>query len=302
MTPLKITVADHPPWLKDAAVGAGAEVVEPESAEAVIWGLQHNPETLRLLLDRNPRITWVQLASAGVDEYTPLFSDGRVWTSAKGAFAGPVAEHALALVLAGLRELPQRARARHWGDKGGRTLADAAITIIGAGGVARALVELMAPFHPVITVVGMPAEEIPGAHRLLDPHQLDRALQGAEVVVLAAALTADTRGMIGREQLRLMGPGCWLVNVARGLLVRTDDLVEALQQGMLGGAALDVTDPEPLPDGHPLWRCQNCLITPHTANPPQLERKLLSLRIQENIRRRSQGIDLEGVIDPVLGY
>jgi phosphoglycerate dehydrogenase-like enzyme len=99
-----------------------------------------------------------------------------------------------------------------------------------------------------------------------------------------------------------MDPHGWLVNVARGAHVVTDDLVGALEHGVIGGAALDVTDPEPLPDGHPLWSLANCIITPHVANTPEMALPLLSARITDNVRRWSRGEPLLGLVDPALGY
>jgi len=99
-----------------------------------------------------------------------------------------------------------------------------------------------------------------------------------------------------------MSPDAWLVNVARGRHVVTDDLVAALEVGNLGGAALDVTDPEPLPDGHPLWHLPNCIITPHVGNTPEMAVPLLTARITENVRRWSTGEDLLGPVDVAAGY
>ena len=99
-----------------------------------------------------------------------------------------------------------------------------------------------------------------------------------------------------------MEPEAWLVNVARGELVDTDALVEALRARRIGGAALDVTDPEPLPAGHPLWTLDSCLITPHTADTEEIRRPLLSARIAENVRRLAAGVELVGLVDPDMGY
>jgi phosphoglycerate dehydrogenase-like enzyme len=120
--------------------------------------------------------------------------------------------------------------------------------------------------------------------------------------VLAVALTPQTRGLIGRAELAAMKPDAWLVNVARGAVVDTAALVEALQREQIGGAALDVTDPEPLPAGHPLWDLPNCLITPHTADTPEMTQPLLAARITENVRRLAAGQELIGQMDPALGY
>jgi phosphoglycerate dehydrogenase-like enzyme len=99
-----------------------------------------------------------------------------------------------------------------------------------------------------------------------------------------------------------MADHAWLINVARGRHVVTDDLVDALAEGVIAGAALDVTDPEPLPDGHALWGAPNCIVTPHSADTPQMIQPLLAARIRENVRRFGAGEPLVGPVDPDLGY
>jgi phosphoglycerate dehydrogenase-like enzyme len=99
-----------------------------------------------------------------------------------------------------------------------------------------------------------------------------------------------------------MEPDAWLVNVARGGVVDTEALTAALQENQIGGAALDVTDPEPLPDGHPLWDLPNCLITPHTADTEAMTQPLLADRIVDNVHRLATGQPLTGLLDPDLGY
>jgi phosphoglycerate dehydrogenase-like enzyme len=131
---------------------------------------------------------------------------------------------------------------------------------------------------------------------------LHEALAGARAVVLTLALTPQTRGIIGPKELEVMDRQAWLVNVARGALVDTAALTGALGSNQIGGAALDVTDPEPLPGGHPLWDLPNCLITPHTADTEQMTEPLLAARIAENVRRLASGRELEGLVDPDLGY
>jgi phosphoglycerate dehydrogenase-like enzyme len=141
-----------------------------------------------------------------------------------------------------------------------------------------------------------------GAKRTVGTDRLPEALAGARAVILALALTPQTRGLIGRTELAAMEPDAWLVNVARGAVVDTGALVDALQHNQIGGAALDVTDPEPLPAGHPLWDLPNCLITPHTADTDEMTRPLLARRIAENVHRLATGRDLTGLVDPTLGY
>jgi len=119
---------------------------------------------------------------------------------------------------------------------------------------------------------------------------------------LALALTPETTGIIGAPELALMDETAWLVNVARGGHVDTEALVAALTAGSIAGAALDVTDPEPLPDGHPLWDLDNCIITPHTADTIDMVIPLLAERIRTNVGRFAAGEELVGLVDPDAGY
>jgi phosphoglycerate dehydrogenase-like enzyme len=129
---------------------------------------------------------------------------------------------------------------------------------------------------------------------------MHEVLPDAHHVVIAAPATPDTRHIIGAAELEAMRGDAWLVNVARGSLVDTDALVTALARGAIAGAALDVTDPEPLPDGHPLWDL--ALITPHIANPDATLRHYLARHVQENVARFANGEPLLSPIDPEAGY
>ncbi|MFO7779641.1 MAG: NAD(P)-dependent oxidoreductase, partial [Nitriliruptoraceae bacterium] len=124
----------------------------------------------------------------------------------------------------------------------------------------------------------------------------------ADVVVLALALTPETEHIIDAAALRAMRDDAWLVNVARGRHVDTAALVTALTEGWIGGAALDVTDPEPLPDGHPLWSLDNAILTPHVGNTPEMGIKLLWARVRENVERRVRGDEPLGLVHVDLGY
>lgn len=291
-------------YIRDAVRDGGGQVADVESATGLIWTDTDAPDDLRALLDTNDQIAWVQLPWAGVEPYAEagVFDTERQWTSGKGVYAEPVAEHALALTLAGMRELPRFAQEISWSAQAGISLIGGTITIFGAGGITTELVRLLAPFHCSITVVRNHPKPIEGVDRVLAFEHRYEALKGADVVVLALALTPETRGVISRVEFELMEPHAWLVNVARGAHVVTEDLVVALREDVIGGAALDVTAPEPLPDGHPLWRLPNCLITPHTANTEDMAQPLLSARIAENVRRFAAGEELIGVVDPELGY
>ena len=290
------------PVVAEAIIGAGGELVEVDEAEALVWTDPTDAGALAELLGGQPGVHWVQLPFAGVDRFAGLFDDGRLWTSTKGAYSEPVAEHALALCLAGLRQLPVRARAREWGEQGGLRLAGAKVTIVGGGGITEALLRLLVPFDVDSTVVRRRVGAVAGASTVVGPEDLHAALAGARLVVLALALTPETAGVIGAPELGRMAEDAWLVNVARGAHVVTDDLVVALRSGAIGGAALDVTDPEPLPAGHPLWDLDNCLITPHTANTWEMAEPLFAARVGENVARYQRNEPLLGVVDPTLGY
>lgn len=214
----------------------------------------------------------------------------------------PVAEHALALALAGLRGLVGYARASSWHGPVGVNLVGAEVAVLGGGGITEALLSLFAPFTVRATVVRATPRPMAGAERVVGPDGLLDAVTGARLVVAALALTPRTRGLIGAEVFAAMADDGWLVNVARGGHVRTDELVAALSAGVIGGAALDVTDPEPLPDDHPLWALPNCLITPHVGNTPEMAVPLLAERIRENTRRFGAGEPLLGLVDPAAGY
>lgn len=277
-------------------------VVDVADAQALVWTDSLDAAGLGELLTGTPGIQWVQLPAAGIDRFLPVVDGQRVWTSTKGAYAQPVAEHALALGLAGLRQLPARARAREWGPPVGRRLMGGRVTIVGGGGITRALLALLAPFAVDSTVVRRHPAPLGGATRVVGVDRLHDALPGADLVVLALALTPETVGIIGAPELEHMERHAWLVNVARGAHVVTDDLVAALQARSIGGAALDVTEPEPLPTGHPLWECDNCLITPHTANTWEMAEPLFADRIRDNVQRLAAGQPLLGVVNPDLGY
>ena len=162
----------------------------------------------------------------------------------------------------------------------GRNLLGARVSILGGGGITESLVRLLQPWDCHITVVRRTANHLDGVDDVLEADRYADALPGADLVVLALALTPETEGIIAADELSLMEDHAWLVNVARGRHVVTDDLVDALRDGVIGGAGLDVTDPEPLPHDHPLWSMPNCLITPHVGNTPEMARPLLAERIR----------------------
>ena len=297
-----VAPAGAPSWVSDAVVAGGGVLSPAEGADAVVWSDARNPAGLGELLAAHPQVEWVQVPFAGVENFMTIVDDSRLWTCGKGVYAEPVAEHALSLALAGLRNVGAYSRADRWTGPVGRNLLGARVTVLGGGGITQSLLRLLAPWGCHVTVVRRTVEGMNGADDVVGTANLVDALAGADVVFLALSLTPETRGIIGRPELEVMESHAWLVNVARGGHVVTDDLVWALSNGIIGGAALDVTDPEPLPQGHPLWGMPNCIITPHVGNTPEMAVPLLGERIRENVARWVAGRPLIGPIDPDAGY
>jgi phosphoglycerate dehydrogenase-like enzyme len=302
--PIAVQPAGVRGFLAEAVEAGGGRVVEPGDAEALVWSETADPDGLTALLDTQPQLGWVQLPFAGIEPYVDVVRAhaDRTWSCGKGVYAEPVAEQALALLLAGRRGLDRFARRRSWGPQYGHYLLGAKVTIVGGGGIAESLLRLLGPFRCQVTVVRTTPHPMDGAARVLASDRLDEALAGADGVVLALPLVAETVGIVDRRRLDLLAPGAALVNVARGAHVVTDDLIPALDEGPLASVGLDVTDPEPLPDGHPLWDRPDVIITPHTANTAEMALPLLSARVTENVRRYAAGEPLLGPVDPRLGY
>ena len=288
--------------MADAIRAGGGEVVAVADADALVWADAQDANALADAMSDAEHIRWVQLPFAGIETLVHLIDGDRVWTCGKGVYAEPCAELALALALAGMRGLGTYARASTWSPPQGSNLIGARVTILGGGGITEALLRLLKPFDCHVTVVRNNVQDMDGADSVVEADRYADCLPGADLVVLALSLTPDTEGMISRSELEMMEPHAWIVNVARGRHIVTDDLLWALQNGVIGGAGLDVTYPEPLPDGHPLWSLPNCIITPHVGNTPEMGVPLLAERITQNVRLFARGGDLVGRVFADLGY
>ena len=299
---IAVQPSNSPEWVRDAVIAGGGHIVEPAAASAIVWTAARDASGLREVLDTHGHLEWVQVPFAGIENFVPILDDDRIWTCGKGVYAEPVAEHALALALAGMRHVAAYSRASQWIGPAGRNLLGAAVTIVGGGGITESLVRLLTPFNCSITVVRRTVVDIDGVDTVVGQENLVDALVGADVVFLALSLTSETVGLIGKPELEVMEPHAWIVNVARGGHIVTDDLVWALQNNVIGGAALDVTAPEPLPEDHPLWTLPNCIITPHVGNTPEMAVPLLSARITENVKRFINDESLIGLVDVRNGY
>ena len=233
------------------------------------------------LMSRMPNLKVVQLLTAGYDNALRYLPAGVTLCNAGGVHDASTAELAVGLTLALLRGLDDFARAMPqgtWVYARRESLADKRVLVVGAGGIGRALKARLEPFETDVILVGRTARA--GVHGAGD---LLALLPAADVVIVAVPLTDDTRGMVATEFLAHMADGALLVNVSRGSVVDTEALTEQVASGRIR-AALDVTDPEPLPPGHPLWTLPGVLISPHvggntTAFLPRA-RKLVADQLQ----------------------
>jgi phosphoglycerate dehydrogenase-like enzyme len=291
------------PAYEQAVLDSGS-VLSPLTQEvgAVIWTDYSDPKGLEKLLEENKQLEFVQLPFAGVDAFQNVLHFPVRFACAKGSYREPVAEHALMLALALGRVVRERVEARSWGRKFAASLYDANILIVGAGGITEELLKQLAPFRCNITVVRNRAEHLEGATKTVQLDELDEHLPGADWVFLACSLTESTRNLFNLERFKKMKSSAYLINVARGAVVNTSDLVTALNDDVIAGAGVDVTDPEPLPDGHPLWTAKNVIITPHTADTNAQVIRLFSIRIRENLAAYKGSGDWVGLVDPELGY
>jgi phosphoglycerate dehydrogenase-like enzyme len=294
--------------LTGAVAEGGGVVCDAADAEGIVWTDPKDPEGLRRVLAESPAL-WIQLPFAGIEPFVAagVVDTERVWTCAKGIYAESCAEHALAFMIMAAHNMHRHARARSWVDESQKTrerrlYANATVAIVGTGGIGSSLARMLAPLRARILGVNRSGRPLQGAQRTVVQNDMPEVLSEADFVVLAAALTETTRGLLDARTIAHMRTDAWLVNVARGQLVNTGALVEALASGAIGGAALDVTEPEPLPDDHPLWSLDNVIITPHVANTWAMGLPALRALVARNVARFGAGRPLEGLVDPDLGY
>ena len=278
------------------------------------------------ILARAPRLSWVHSATSGVERALTASSleRGLVVTNARGVFSRPIAEYVVMMILAVSRRLPQLLelqRERTWQPLEGAELRDVTVGIVGLGSIGRAVGALATAFGCRVVAVRRrggegttvaPAEgdgasdsALPGEvmlDRVGGPETLPDLLAESDFIVLAAPLTPDTENMINEETLRLVKPGAWLINVARGRLVDERALLRALRDGPLGGAVLDAFRDEPLPPMSSFYDLPNVIVTPHTA---WSSGRVLDRSIElfcDNLGRFARGEPLLNVVDPAAGY
>ena len=281
--------------------GASVEVVTPQdadlpasAADVEFYVPPFFPELPALAaMAAMPRLRVVQTLTAGFDKVRPHVPPGAVLCNARGAHDASTAEWVVGAAIAALRQFPYFATeqaAGRWSYRFTGTLAGTTVLIVGHGSIGQAVERRLAGFDVQVRRVARSARE--GVSPISD---LPALLPDADVVILLAPVTGETRGMVDAAFLARMKDGALLVNAARGTLVVTDDLVAEVSTGRLA-ATMDVTDPEPLPPGHPLWTLPNVFITPHVgASTPYSEREANRL-VRAQAQRYLTGQPLANII------
>jgi phosphoglycerate dehydrogenase-like enzyme len=256
-------------------------------------------------------LRWVQASSAGVEwmwQVPGLADSDVVVTNMRGAHAATIAEHTFAMLLVhsrGLRGFEQHQCDHVWGRAGivQSGLKGKTIGIVGFGNIGRAIARRATGFE--MRVLAVDAEDVPageGVEEVWPLSRLNDMCQAADALVISAPMTPSSRGMIGQEQIRLLKRGSFLMQVSRGAITNEAALVDALEEGHLAGAGLDVTETEPLPVGDPLWTAPNLIITPHSSSISDLTTEQVWSILSENLGRFQRGEELFNQVDKHRGW
>ena len=281
------------------------EVLEAMPEIHVVFG-----ELSEEMFSRADNLSWVQVTGAGVDSrlFPKLVESEVIFTSAKGTVGEHLAEHAMALLLGLTRGIATAVRKPGWEQRtpirnAAWDLAGLTMGIVGLGGTGRELAQRAGGFG--MRIVAVDPEDLEVPHNVEACWKMDRfheLLEQSDVVAICAPLTAETEGMFDERAFAQMRSHAILINVTRGKIVDERALLEALRTGEIGGAGLDVTPQEPLPDDHPLWAMENVIVTPHVAggSPNRMDR-IVDL-FCDNLQRLQAGKPLLSVIDKSKGY
>jgi len=267
----------------------------------------------RDLLPRARNLRWLQQWGAGADwllRYPEAAGLDFTLTNASGVHPIPISEHILAFLLAFARRIHRAVRAqerRQWiphdQQEGVFELAGKTLVLVGVGAIGGRTAEVSAALRMRVWGVRRnPTVNAPGVEAMFGPDQLLDLLPEADFVVLTVPLTRETRGMIGERELHAMKPTAYIVNIGRGGTIREDALIQALREGWIAGAGLDVFEVEPLPDDSPLWGMDNVVITSHYAGlTPHYHERAMAIFL-DNLRRYRAGEPLRNVVDKGVGY
>lgn len=279
-----------------------------ERAEVIIGG------TAAENIIKAKNLKWFQCTNAGVDNYLPLrelFETRAVLTNMSGAFGKAISEWALTMTLALCKRLQVYRDLQNeacWKDMGWQlTPRGKNLLILGTGNIGSETAKLFRPFGCNITGMRRTPRALPeNFDAMITPAELDAALPEADIVICALPGTPETVKLLNAERLALLKPEAVLINVGRGSLIDCEALAARLEAGLLWGAALDVTDPEPLPADHPLWRCTNAIVTPHitgsTFGHSEITEQTTFRICRENLERYLKGEPLMNRVDLNLGY
>lgn len=280
---------------------------DPDGAEAVylsVDGLLSG--TWGALVERAaalPSVRWAQTYSVGMDfaEYRTLAERGIILTNGAGTQSIPIAQHVLMMMLhhAKRMDVLERSRARHaWERTFADELTGKTVALFGVGGIGSEVARLAQALRMRVIGLRRRTEPVPNVDELLPPERVGDLCAAGDYLVICAPLTRATRGAIGRAEFARMKSSAYLINVARGPLVDEAALLDALREGRIAGAGLDVFDTEPLPPEHPLWDLPNVLITPHVAPASPLLMERGARLFADNLRRFVAGEPLVNVVEP----
>ena len=256
-----------------------------------------------------PKLRWIQATSAGIGQTVKRYGYNRLgwrFTTASGVHARPLAEYCLMAMLMFIKNYPvmdAQKRARRWQRFNNTELRGMTVGIVGLGRIGRDVAQVCKHFGMRVLACRRSQTEPPQTvDRQFEPDQLNDLLPQVDFLVLCAPHTPDTDSLLSAERIRLMKSGAVLINIARGALVDHAALKRALRAGHLGGAALDVTDPEPLPADDPLWDMPNVIISHHSASTADTENGKLTDLFIRNLNHYLKGEPLENLLDIDLMY
>jgi D-2-hydroxyacid dehydrogenase (NADP+) len=315
----KIVVTQaNPQLIQELQTVAGSAKIVPATPQTVLKEIvdadaligEITPEQVRA----GKKLQWVQIRSAGAERALHLsggtdLRDSKIILTNNQIVQGPeIADHAMAMLLTLARKLPHYAsnKQKEFWERGGFDgieLNTKNAVVVGCGGIGMQIAT-RAWAHGM-SVVGVDPDDIPYSpflKKVVKPDQLDEVIPTADVVFISAPHTPMSHKMMGPKQFDMMKKNSYFIAVSRGGLYDLNGLVKALDSKQLAGAGVDVTDPEPLPAGHPLWKFENAIITPHVAGRSDLDAGRMNATIKENVKRFVEGKPLINVVDKQKGY
>jgi len=284
--------------------GLGDDLLEAAEAATVMLGWRFRHEEV---MPRARNLCWIHVLGAGVEHLTPIdwLPDGVILTNSSGVHTERSGEYiacALLMLNARIPEHVTKQRKRTWDPTYSDTIDGKTAVVVGLGSIGGNAARRAKDLGMHVRGVRRSGDSHPHVHEMFTQDRLHDALSGADYLVVAAASTSETRGMIGGKELDLLAPDGGVINVARQDIMDYDALVERLESGALRGAVLDVFDPEPLPSDSPLWEVDNLIVTPHaSSDPANYNEKMLEI-FRENVRRLLAGEELLNRVEPGRGY